>query len=128
MARKLIDANVILRYLLRDVEDMAQESDRVIRDGAYTFPEVLAEVAYVLGSVYHVDRRQISEALLTALEWLDTPRHDMMVRALQIFAEVNLDFVDCVLAAANEIERAEVFTFDKKLNRRLNKHPKTTMR
>ena len=48
----LIDANVILRYLLNDVEEMAKKSAEIINAGAFTLPEVIAEVVYVLKSVY----------------------------------------------------------------------------
>ena len=50
----LIDANVILRYLLNDVEEMSKKSAEIINAGAFTLPEVIAEVIYVLKSVYKV--------------------------------------------------------------------------
>lgn len=121
MAKKLIDANVILRYLLRDVEEMAEASARVIQSGAFTLPEVLAEVVYVLKSVYHIERREISKALLFFMDAVEIERREVMVKALEIFAATNLDFVDCILAACHEVDSAEVFTFDKKLNRLLSR-------
>lgn len=50
--KKLIDANVILRYLLEDHPQLSPEAKKVIESGAYTLPEVLAEVVYVLKGVY----------------------------------------------------------------------------
>jgi len=44
---RLIDANVILRYLLNDHEEMSQKAKTVIMGGACTTVEVLAEVVYV---------------------------------------------------------------------------------
>ena len=52
MQKILIDANVILRYLLNDVEEMSKKAEEVIKYGAWTLPEVIAEVIYVLKSVY----------------------------------------------------------------------------
>ena len=48
MAKVLVDTNVILRYILNDNEDMAMEAANIIKNGAITLPEVLAEVVYVL--------------------------------------------------------------------------------
>ena len=48
---KLVDANVILRYLLNDNQEMAQQAKAVIEGGAYTKPEIIAEVVYVLKGV-----------------------------------------------------------------------------
>ena len=44
-----------------------------------------------------------------------------MFHAIKIFAETKLDFVDCILAAYNNIENFEVFTFDKDLNKILKR-------
>ena len=48
--KKLIDANVILRYLLGDHPQMSEEVGKVIEDGAFTLTEVIAEVTVVFGS------------------------------------------------------------------------------
>lgn len=41
---QLIDANVILRYLLNDSETMSMQAKRAVESGAYTTFEVMAEV------------------------------------------------------------------------------------
>ena len=119
MAKVLVDANVILRYLINDDEDMAIESEMVIKDGACTLPEVLAEVVYVLRSVYKVERKEIADKLLEVLEDIEIEHHNVMIRAIEIFSNTNLDFVDCVLIAYHEVEGMEIFSFDKKLNNRI---------
>lgn len=119
MAKKLIDANAILRYLLNDVENMAAESAQVIKNGAFTIPEVLAEVVYVLLKVYHVERQEISKVLIIFLNSIEINRKDIMIKALEIFADTNLDFVDCILIAYNKTDSVEIFSFDKKLNKKL---------
>ena len=47
----ILDANAILRYLLRDVPEMSEEAREAIMAGASTTAEVLAEVVYVLAGV-----------------------------------------------------------------------------
>ena len=46
--RTLVDANVVLRYLLHDDVDQFPIAEQTMREGAYLLPEVLAEVVYVL--------------------------------------------------------------------------------
>ena len=119
MVKKLIDANAILRYLLNDVETMASESAQVIKNGAFTIPEVLAEVVYVLLKVYHVERQEISKVLIMFLNSIEINRKDIIIKALEIFSDTTLDFVDCILIAYNKIDAVEIFSFDKKLNKKL---------
>ena len=68
--KKLIDANVILRYLLRDHPQMSEEAKKVIEEGAFTLPEVLAEVVYVLKGVYQVERTEIAKTLVGKHLWI----------------------------------------------------------
>lgn len=113
---KLVDANVILRHLLRDVEEQAAQARIIIAGGAFTTTEVLAEVVYVLQGVYKVPRGRIAEALTALLGEVLTDHADVMEKALAIYAARSLDFVDCVLIARALILGDDVFTFDKKLN------------
>ena len=115
----LIDANVLLRYLLNDVEEMAKKSAEIINAGAFTLPEVIAEVIYVLKSVYKVSREEISEAILKILNEIEVEHKNIVIESVKIFSETNLDFVDCILIAYNRIENVKIFSFDKKLNNRL---------
>ena len=69
--KKLIDANIILRYLLEDHPQLSEEAKKIIEDGAFALPEVLAEVVYVLKGVYKVGRREIAETLIDFLDEID---------------------------------------------------------
>lgn len=81
----MIDANVILRYLLNDIEEMANEAEKIIKFGAFTLPEVIAEVVYVLKSVYKVSREEISTAILEILQEIDIEHKNTMIEAVKIF-------------------------------------------
>ena len=64
----LIDANVMLRFLLGDNEEMLAIAKREIESGkAYTLPSVLAEVVYVLHSHYEVERSVVRDVLVHLL-------------------------------------------------------------
>lgn len=57
---RLIDANVILRCILDDNPEMTAEAIAIIDSGAYTKPEIIAEVVYVpkKSMVYSVRRSE----------------------------------------------------------------------
>jgi predicted nucleic acid-binding protein len=61
---KIVDANVVLRYLLADVPTLFTRSEQILENETVYLPfEVLAEVVYVLDNVYEVPRPKISEPL-----------------------------------------------------------------
>ena len=121
MQNVLVDTNVVLRYLLCDNEQQAQIAKDLIEGGAFLLPEVLMETSHVLRTFYEVDRQNIASQLLIVLKWVEMERKDVMIRAVEIFAETHLDFVDCILAAYHSVNKVEVFTFDKKLNNQLKR-------
>ena len=112
---KLIDANVILRYLLKEPQDQAEKAKDVIEAGAFTTMEVIAEVVYVLQKVYAIGRTEISAAVTEAAGEIVFDEYDVLILALELFGTRNLDFVDCVLAARSVLKQDDVFTFDRKL-------------
>lgn len=118
--KKLIDANVILRYLLGDHPQMSQETKKIIESGAFTLPEVLAEVVYVLKGVYKVDRVELATTLADFLDEVSVESPETLCEALSLFSKTSLDFVDCILIARHRILGDEVMSFDKKLNKMLH--------
>ena len=118
---KLIDANVILRFLLKDNTEQAEIAKDVIKKGACTRTEVIAEVTYVLDSVYNMKRTDTYKCLVAILDLVRVEDKKAIKEALEIYRDSTLDFVDCVLIGRNHILKEEVFSFDKKLNNRLNK-------
>ena len=116
---KLIDTNVILRYLLDNIRKQHDQAAAVIKDVAFTLPEVFAEVVYVLSGYYGVDRESVHEALTKLLQDVNIANKDAIIQSLDIYRESSLDFVDCVFIGRNHVLGDDVFSFDKKLNRRL---------
>lgn len=124
MQKVLVDTNVVLRYLLGDNEEQAQIAKNLIEGGAFLLPEVLMETSHVLRTFYGIDKPNIAKQLLIVLKWVTMERKSVMIRAVEIFAATNLDFVDCILAAYHELKDVKVFTFDKKLNNQLKREEK----
>lgn len=118
----LIDANVILRYILNDIPDQTNEAGRVIYSGAFTLIEVISEVVYVLTKVYNYKHADTSNSIITVLAVVSITNKDIVLDALTLFGHSSFDFVDCVLIARKRILGENVFTFDKKLNNVLKKY------
>ncbi len=117
---RLIDANVILRYILDDHPEMTEQAIKVINDGAYTKPEIIAEVVYVLQKVYSVQRLQIKTMLNDLLGLVRCTEEKCVLYAINLYADISLDFADCLLVAYHHINKENVFSFDKKLNNYLD--------
>lgn len=119
--RRLVDTNVVVRFLVRDRSPEVAAAVRIFdRCGAgdltlILLPTVLAECVYVLESFYEASRAKIQEGL-TAL--LSSPAMEIEGRAtlidsLRRYAESNMHFVDCLLAATAAATDVPVATFDR---------------
>jgi len=112
----MLDANVILRYLLNDNEEMASEAEKTIKSQtALVTIEVIAEVVYVLKRVYAIDRTEIKESVLGFLSETEVKEREVLVLGLETYAKHNLDFVDCILYAYRCVKKMDILTYDKKL-------------
>lgn len=120
MNNTLIDTNVILRYLIDDDEEQGLIAEHLIDGGAWTTPEVLAEMTWVLGSVYHQNRDRIGTALNEIASRVLLEPQDVTIEAIKEYDNTNLDFVDCMMVAYHKLGSSPVFSFDKAINRRLN--------
>lgn len=99
---------------------MAQRASEVIASGAYTKPEIIAEVVYVLKSVYSMPKEKIKSVIHGLSDIIQIESSDSVMYAIDLFSHTSLDFVDCLLAAYHSLNGEKVFTFDKKLNKYLN--------
>ncbi|TRX03250.1 PIN domain-containing protein [Candidatus Methylobacter oryzae] len=111
----LVDANIVLRYLLDDHAELSAKAAAILEQQTGTLPiEAACEVVYVLQKVYAVDREEIRQLLTgllnEALVTMEKPQ--VFVKALEYFGSSSLDFVDTLLCAYRTVEGQEVFTFD----------------
>ena len=120
---KIVDANIILRYLLNDSDDLSDRAAEILENNMVFVPnEVVAEIVYVLEKVYKVEKGKISIALLELFEYgnLQVGDFGIVNEALRVYAERKLDFADTLLYAYYKIGKHDVYTFDKKLNNLLS--------
>jgi len=114
----VVDANVILRYLMGDGGELAEEAKEIIESrAAYTYPEVLAEAVYVLSGVYGIERPDICRAFRILAEHMSFYDRGMLQCAFDFYELTSMDFVDCLLVARSLTKDEHVLSFDQQVNR-----------
>ena len=126
MKKRLIDANVILRYLLKDDPDLYVRSSQCLEkvrtgeEAVIILESVLVECVYVLLKVYNVERETIADRLIGLLSYrgIANPDRKVLIQALMSFAQTRLSMVDCLLWARALYEGLEIITFDEALEKK----------
>jgi predicted nucleic acid-binding protein len=118
--RRLVDTNLIVRYLVQDHEkhakaagklfDACDRGDVVI----VVLPAVLAECVFVLESFYEHARGEIVAALgrLISSPGVEISGAAIHLDALERYRKTKVHFVDCLLAATAAAEDIPVATLD----------------
>lgn len=117
-----LDTNVLVRHLTGDPPAMAARATALLRAAErLDLPDlIVAEVVYVLESFYRVPREQVAElarAIIAfpAIETEDPPR---LLRAIELYERVRLDFADAYLVAcAERADHRSVVSFDRRIGR-----------
>ena len=116
----ILDTNMVLRYLLNDIQEMADEAERRIQAGnASVTIEVIAEAVYVLRKVYAIKNKEIADLLINFLALANSSDKEVLRLALRTYGNRKLDFVDCVLYAYHKVWGDEIATFDKAFKKML---------
>ncbi|MDR1230687.1 MAG: hypothetical protein LBK61_04720 [Spirochaetaceae bacterium] len=86
----ILDTNAVLRFLLNDIEEQAVAVKEKITLTVCLIPtEIIAEVVYVLGGVYGIDRKTIADRIeeLIAIEDGIVENSRIVSFAVGLFAE-----------------------------------------
>jgi len=124
----IIDANVIIRYLLKDNKEMYEIAESFFKEVfankkvAYVLQAVIAEVVYVLIKLYKIDKQKVVAVIEDLLlhKNIKVQDKEVIMYAFDIFKNNNLDFVDCLICAYSN--KIKVFSFDKKVNNFIKQH------
>lgn len=120
-----IDANVILRFVMRDDEQLYARAAGIfqsVEEGETTIccdPVTLAEVVWVLNSFYQLPRPEIARELATIVSspGLVMPHKVRYLRALRMYGGSLRHFGDaCACAAALEDCEGRLCSFDRELS------------
>ena len=119
---KILDTNIILRYLLNDDEEQSNKSLKIIENNEIFIPnEVIVEVIYVLSKTYKFSKTDVNDIVTSLLneENIIFQNKDIIKVTMSTYVAENLDVIDCMLYAYKICENYDIETFDKKLNKLL---------
>ncbi len=121
MKKKIVDTNVILRFLLGEPENQAKMAETIFssakKETLFIPDIVIAEVIFVLLSYYKKEKQEIIDTLSNLLlsEVFDCNR-SIILTALKKYETKSISFIDAyLLALRTENNYEEIITFDKKL-------------
>lgn len=126
MAEIVLDANVLLRYLTDEPRALADRADRILKAAEnlglkpVVAPLTVAEVVFVLESVYRWSRRDIADRLLSLLaaSVVEVLEVGIITRALTWYRDVrNVHFADAYIAALAASRNSLLASFDQDLKR-----------
>jgi predicted nucleic acid-binding protein len=120
--RAFIDTNVLVRHLTGDPLAQAERATAFLR-GSHELiltDLVLAEMVYVLESFYEVPRTDIARMArsLLALPSIESGDHELLLRTVEIYELLRLDFAEAYLSALAEMSDVKrVASFDRQIDR-----------
>jgi predicted nucleic acid-binding protein len=127
MREVVVDANILLRYLTNEPRELADRAAALLQTAEekgvalVVAPLTLAEVVYVLESVYGWNRDAVADGLLQFVSAgaLVVLEHDLVAQTLECYRDVpGLDFADAyVLALAKSRGHGTVISFDRRMQR-----------
>lgn len=123
---RIIDANIILRYLTNDVQDQAERAGELLAKVEAGSEEVLlpdiilADIIWVLEGYYKQSREQIREWITTILSMRGLRFSDKNVAldALDIYVDIGIDWSDAFVTG-QMINHGimEIYSFDRHFDR-----------
>jgi len=125
MKRVLIDTNILLRLLLNDIPSQKKITEELLQKArneeiSILVPEIIIfEIEFSLSKYYCVPKHKVIEKLQTilAMNFIDIERRQIFTNALELYSVKTVSLVDCFVHTISNIEKYELFTFDKKILR-----------
>ena len=116
----LIDANVIIRFLVGDHKEHLVESTEIFREieegslRVEILESVLMEVFFVLVKFYKLDKSEVINDLKSILTLRGVVNLDkgILLEALTLVESKNIDFVDALICAKVKLQNYKALSFD----------------
>lgn len=118
-----MDTNPFIRYFTNDVPDLAEKVEKLFKKAQRgevklnTNEVVIAEIVWVLESVYELRKAQISEILLAMFNTrnLEIPNKAALKEAAEVYENKNIDFIDAYTVSYMKTKGfKKLYSFDKK--------------
>lgn len=123
MEKKIIDTNLIVRYLVNDQPAHYKKARdffdfvKLGRIKAILEQTVFTETVFVLNKIYEIPRDKISGALSGLLSYKGIYNHEkeVLLDSLVVYATTNLHIVDCIILAKARLQETAIQSFDQEL-------------
>lgn len=117
----LLDTNILVRHLTGEPRDQAARATAFLRDAdTLELPAlIVAELVYVLESVYEQTRAQVAALVRSALAHppVQAFEEPVLLRAIELYETARVHFAEAYLAAISEQRDGLVASFDGDLDR-----------
>ena len=123
---RFVDTNVFLRFLVNDDRAKADACETLFRkaiagdEALCTSDMVIAEIIWVLESYYEMVKADVRECVEKILNTrnLHCPNRELIISALSIYVEKNIDFIDAYNAFMLRRDGInEIYSYDKHFDR-----------
>ena len=124
-----MDTNTFIRYFTNDIPEHAEKIERLLHRAQIgeiklvTHEVIVAEIVWVLESVYEMDKEQVYELVQAMLNTrnLEIPNKAVLRETIKVYKDKNIDFTDAYTVS---YMRAKGFkklcSFDKKHMKRID--------
>lgn len=118
MSKNLIDTNLIIRFLVNDNPQKVLKVEKLLKNKKnrnILLDTVVAEIIWVLSSYYSIKKEDVTKKI-KALIHVDSIECNAFLinRALTLWSENNLSYIDAYLAAISELGNIPLYTYDQK--------------
>ncbi len=121
MTTYFADANIFLRFILKDNELLAKKSRSYFtqaKDGKIiiiVLSEIILEIEYVLRKVYSIPRKEIASKLsdLINASYFKLNERSIYAQAMNIYKDITADLVDIFLLLKSKEGNGQVLSFDR---------------
>jgi predicted nucleic-acid-binding protein len=119
---RFLDTNIFIRFLTDDVPEKADACEEIFKKAVekkeplFTTDLVIAEIVWVLESFYELPKNEVQDKVEKILNTpnLICPHKDLILSALVLYGEKNIDYIDAynaLILKDNGIE--ELYSYDK---------------
>lgn len=120
-----VDTNPFLRFILSDIVSQKIEFKKLVNQARkgkvrLVVPQiVIFEINFALQKYYKFDKQDVIDKLQTIVDtpYFEVASRDIFRTTLKIYSEHNLSLADCFIYCSTEDANAELFTFDKNLQK-----------
>ncbi|MDL1962661.1 MAG: PIN domain-containing protein [Deltaproteobacteria bacterium] len=123
---RFIDTNIFIRFLTNDIPEKADACEKIFKKAVakketlFTTDLVIAEIVWVLESIYELQKEEVQDKVEKILNTpnLICPHRNLILSALTLYSEKNIDYIDAYNALVLKDEGIEeLYSYDKDYDR-----------